>query len=72
MEAQAQVFCLKRDFFPDGTSFARISPLELQRDITPAFSILPWTIIHVINESSPLYGMSIKQVVDRLQMMSYY
>ena len=40
-----------------GESFIRIHDLKLVRERTPVFA-MTWTLIHRIDESSPLYGLN--------------
>jgi len=45
----------------EGETIRRIIDLQLVRDTTPFFA-LTWTVSHVIDESSPLYGSTIKDL----------
>lgn len=42
----------------------RFAPLELERDYVPLFP-LNWTIVHPINESSPIYGWTSDDYCER-------
>jgi inward rectifier potassium channel len=56
-EASAKLRMLRDEVTREGLRLRRITDLELVRDQQPAFFI-GWTIMHVIDESSPLYGES--------------
>ncbi len=47
------------DQSPEGISMQRIRDLKLVRSKTPIFS-LSWTVMHIIDEESPLYDLSIE------------
>lgn len=47
----------RRELTPEGHKFAKLHDVKFERDTTPVFS-LTWTAIHVIDEKSPLYGIS--------------
>jgi len=42
----------------------RFYPLELMTSHNPTFS-LSWTAMHVINEESPIFGMSIEEIHEK-------
>jgi inward rectifier potassium channel len=63
MEAQCRLFMLKRETLADGSSFARLHSLELQRDISPQFAVYPWTVIHIIDDKSPLHNLTPEEFV---------
>jgi inward rectifier potassium channel len=54
-EAKARISCL--DSGPLSGRLRRFSELKLFRDTLPVLS-LSWTIIHVIDETSPLFGLT--------------
>ncbi|MBR7791805.1 Inward rectifier potassium channel [Undibacterium sp. FT147W] len=60
-EASAKLRLVKNHASPETGSFRKILDLELERDHHPIFS-LGWTVIHVIDESSPLYGYTKEQL----------
>jgi inward rectifier potassium channel len=56
-EASAKLHLLVRETSPEGFRLRRIHDLRLIRDQHPVFT-LSWTLMHVIDESSPLYGLT--------------
>lgn len=56
-EAQIKVFLLKDFVSKEGHRMRRFLDLKLVRDATPAL-LLSWTVMHVIDETSPLAGVS--------------
>jgi len=56
-EASAKLHLLLRETSPEGFRLRRIHDLKLLRDRHPVFT-LSWSLMHVIDENSPLYGMS--------------
>jgi len=63
-EAQAKLRLLRVETSSDGYVARRIHDLELVRDEHPVFT-LGWNIMHVIDESSPLYGETPESLVDK-------
>ncbi|MFM7408791.1 MAG: ion channel [Cuspidothrix sp.] len=57
LEAQMGVYLMRDDITAEGDSMRKIYDLKLVRNQTPSFS-LSWSVMHIIDESSPLYGMS--------------
>ncbi|MGA8706761.1 MAG: ion channel [Steroidobacteraceae bacterium] len=55
MEAQAQLRLIRDERTLEDTPIRRIHDLPLRRSQHPIF-IFGWTLMHVIDESSPLYG----------------
>jgi inward rectifier potassium channel len=55
LEAQVTVSLLRDEQSAEGTAMRRFQDLPLLRARTPMFS-LTWTIMHPIDEKSPLYG----------------
>ncbi len=55
LEAQVTVALLREERTAEGVSMRRFHDLVLARSRTPAFS-LTWTIMHPIDERSPLHG----------------
>jgi inward rectifier potassium channel len=53
--ANARVFTLLVETTTEGTTFRRVHDLLLLQSYLPVF-LMPWTLIHVIDESSPLHG----------------
>ena len=54
-EASAQLHLLRLEASPEGFRLRKIHDLRLVRDRHP-ISVLSWSLMHVIDESSPLYG----------------
>jgi inward rectifier potassium channel len=54
-DADAQVFVLLAEHSAEGTFMRRVHTLRLQQSHLPLFA-MPWLLIHVIDESSPLHG----------------
>jgi inward rectifier potassium channel len=57
LEAQMGVYLMRDDITVEGEFMRKIYDLKLIRNQTPSFS-LSWTVMHIIDESSPLYGMT--------------
>lgn len=55
VEATLRMSVLKPDVTAEGEKMRRFHDLALARNQTPLFTIT-WTVIHVIDEASPLYG----------------
>jgi inward rectifier potassium channel len=53
--ANARLFALLAEQTTEGASFRRIHELPLQQSHLPLF-IMPWTLMHVIDDASPLHG----------------
>lgn len=62
VQASVRVVALKHETTAEGYTMRRQSDIILLRENTLAFS-LPWTVIHQINEKSPLFGMSLEDIV---------
>jgi inward rectifier potassium channel len=56
VEAQAHMTLIREETTIEGTTMRRIHDLKLVRDTQPLFR-LSWTVMHVIDESSPLFGL---------------
>jgi inward rectifier potassium channel len=57
LEAQVMVYLSRDEITTEGKHMRRFHELPLTRSHTPTFS-LPWTLMHSIDELSPLYGFS--------------
>ena len=57
MEATAQLRLLRDELTVEGSRIRRIHDLPLRRSEQPMF-IFGWTLLHVIDEASPLYGFT--------------
>ncbi len=63
VEATARVSLLRSEITAQGESFIRIHDLRLLRKRTPVF-VLTWTLIHPIDERSPLRGLDAAQLTE--------
>lgn len=61
VEATATLSLVRIEISPEGESFVRIHDLSLLRDRTPVFA-LTWTLVHVIDEDSPLHSLNAEQL----------
>ncbi len=57
LEAQAQIYLIIDEVTDEGEFMRRIHELKLLRQRTPSL-VLTWTIVHPIDDQSPLYGLS--------------
>ncbi|MEM8603204.1 MAG: ion channel [Cyanobacteria bacterium P01_H01_bin.121] len=71
LEAQTRVYLLRDEVNQEGKAMRRFYELNLARQVTPAFS-LPWTIMHPIDEQSPLFNLSVADLenVNAMLMVS--
>jgi inward rectifier potassium channel len=58
LEATAQVYLIVDEVTAEGDSMRRIHELKLIRQRTPNL-VLTWTIMHLIDRDSPLYGLTV-------------
>lgn len=61
VEATATLSLVRVEVNAQGESFVRIHDLRLLRETTPVFA-LTWTLIHPIDERSPLFGLDAAQL----------
>ena len=64
LDASIRVSLARQHTTAEGMIFRRFEELRLVRARTSLFS-LSWTIMHPINESSPLYGISDDEMADK-------
>ena len=64
LDAAIQVTLARRHRSIEGMDFRRFDELKLSRSRTALFA-LSWTIMHVIDETSPLYGISEEEMYDK-------
>lgn len=57
LEAQLRVYLMIDEVTAEGQMMRRLHELKLVRDHSPVF-LLSWTVMHTINESSPLFGLT--------------
>ncbi len=63
LEAQMRVYLLRDEVTLEGQAMRRIYDLKLERHQTPSFT-LSWSVMHVIDEFSPLYGMTAESLIQ--------
>jgi len=63
LEAQLRVYLMRDEVTAEGQFMRRIYDLKLLRNQTPSFS-LSWSVVHVIDEFSPLYGMTAESLIQ--------
>lgn len=61
VEATLRVSVLKSERMADGSLFRRFYEVELERSYSPVF-LLSWQALHVIDEQSPLFGLSLEDL----------
>lgn len=54
-EARVHVVLVRQERSVEGLEYRRLRDLSLERGLTPVFG-LSWTVMHVIDEASPLFG----------------
>ncbi|BAY26188.1 K+ channel inward rectifier domain-containing protein [Calothrix sp. NIES-2100] len=57
LEAQMRVYLMRDEVTAEGHKMRRIYDLTLRRNLSPSFT-LSWSAMHIIDEFSPLYGMT--------------
>jgi inward rectifier potassium channel len=63
LEAQVTLSLSRDEVTTEGRHLRRFYELPVLRSHNPAFS-LPWTLMHLINEQSPLYGFSAESLAE--------
>jgi inward rectifier potassium channel len=64
LEAQVNVSLVISEITEEGHSMRRFYKLPLFRNQSSLFA-LTWTVMHPINESSPLYGITLEEMVEK-------
>jgi inward rectifier potassium channel len=64
VDAEATLFLMKDDTLPDGSIMRRYHDLALTRSKVPIMQ-LSWSVMHKIDESSPLYGETAESLHDK-------
>jgi inward rectifier potassium channel len=64
LEAKLSVYLMIDEVTTEGQMMRRLHELKLARDHSPVF-LLSWTVMHTIDERSPLYGLS-TETMERL------
>ncbi|KVN15713.1 MULTISPECIES: ion channel [unclassified Burkholderia] len=67
-EARAKMRLMRRERSSDGYSLMKIHDLKLVRSEHPIF-LLGWNMMHVIDESSPLFGETPESLAERSAML---
>jgi inward rectifier potassium channel len=65
LDATARAHALMDDVSTEGHRLRRNHVLELERDAMPVF-FLAWTLIHRLDEKSPLFGLSPENASERV------
>ena len=63
-EATARMRMIRSEITPEGFFIRRLYDIELVRDRHPIF-MLGWNLMHVIDESSPLFGETAESLTER-------
>ena len=63
LEAQVTLSLSRDEVTAEGKHLRRFYELQVLRSHNPAFS-LPWTLMHPIDEQSPLYGFSAESLAE--------
>lgn len=64
LEAKLSVYLMIDEISAEGQMMRRLHELKLVRDQSPVF-LLSWTVMHTIDRSSPLYGLTL-ETMERL------
>jgi len=62
--ANARLWMLISEVTAEGVRFRRFAELKLLRSENPSF-VLSWTVLHVIDEASPLHGKTAKELAEQ-------
>ncbi|WP_448269110.1 ion channel [Nostoc sp. DSM 114159] len=68
LEAQMRVYLMRDEITLEGQFIRRFHDLKLVRNQTPSFT-LSWSVMHVIDEFSPLYGMTPESLTQTNTML---
>jgi len=68
VEASISVSALIDEESPEGHSLRRLRDIKLERAATPLF-VLTWQVLHVLDETSPLFGLTEENLNERLSLM---
>lgn len=63
-EASIRVSVAKDELSPEGHNLRRLYDLKLERNTSPMF-VLSWSVFHVIDEESPLHGLSHADLLEQ-------
>jgi inward rectifier potassium channel len=70
VEPHVRISLALNEVTQEGGNFLRFHDLRLVRDRTPILA-LSWTVMHVIDESSPLYGQSAETLKNCMIVISF-
>jgi len=62
--ADAHVNAIIKEESPEHLSFRRVHELRLAKERLTVFA-MTWTLLHELDETSPLYGLSPEQIIER-------
>src|SRR5215469_14319317 len=62
VEAQVSIALMRNEVTAEGVAMRRFHDLHVERSRTPMFS-LSWTVMHRIDERSPLYGATVESLL---------
>jgi inward rectifier potassium channel len=65
LDASAQAHVLMDEVSAEGHRMRRNHTLELERSTMPIF-VLAWTLIHRLDEKSPLHGLTLENAPDKV------
>lgn len=68
LEAETRLYFMRDEISAEGEFTRRFYELKLVRNRTPAFT-LPWTVMHAIDEDSPLYAMTPESLAKTKAML---
>ncbi|MCP4448164.1 MAG: hypothetical protein GY811_22925 [Myxococcales bacterium] len=68
VEATISVSALVEEDSPEGHQLVRMRDVKLERAATPLF-VLTWQVLHVVDESSPFFGVTADTIAERLRLM---
>lgn len=63
LEARVSVTVARFEKTAEGESYRTFYDLKLERSVSPIF-VLTWTVVHPIDEESPLYGMTQEKMLE--------
>jgi inward rectifier potassium channel len=64
LDAEVHVSLVSQQTTAEGVSMRRFQELKLVRPRNPLFA-LSWTIMHALDETSPLYGLGLAEMIER-------
>jgi inward rectifier potassium channel len=69
VDASMNVTVLMDHLTAEGQHLRRMNELKLVRDRSPYFA-LSWTVIHIVDEDSPLHGMTSDEIMDNVSTIT--